>query len=115
MKKLIVLFAVVFAYSSASSYQVFNTSLTVTVRDDLGNTVADATIQLYEKEEDYLKEVNVVEETTTDKKGVGKFKKLKAIEYYVLVEKGDKNNFGGGEKIGKLEEGRFNKVTIIIE
>jgi hypothetical protein len=33
----------------------------------------------------------------------------------VLVKKGDKDNMGGGEKIGKLEDGKFNKVTIVIQ
>lgn len=115
MKKIFVLAIMAFVYTSATSYQIFNTSLTVTVRDELGNTVDGARIQLFEKEEDYLKEVNVAEETTTDKKGIGKFKKLKAIEYYVLVRKDDKDNAGGGERIGKLEEGKFNKVTIVIQ
>jgi hypothetical protein len=32
-----------------------------------------------------------------------------------LVKKGDKDNTGGGEKIGKLEDGKFNKVTIVIQ
>ena len=115
MKRLFALSIVAIMLMSAASYQIFNTSLTVTVRDELGNTVDGASIQLFEKEEDYLKEVNVVEATTTDKKGIGKFKKLKAVEYYVLVKKDDKDNTGGGEKIGKLEEGKFNKVTIVIQ
>ena len=44
-----------------------------------------------------------------------KFKDLKAISYFVLAKKGDKNNFGGGEQTGKLEAKRINKVTIVIE
>lgn len=116
MKKLILIPAFLMLISvSAISNQVFNTSLTVTVRDELGNIVEGATIQLYEKEDDYLKEVNVVTEDSTDKKGVAKFKKLKPMAYFVLVEKEDRNNAGGGEQIGKLEEGKFNKVTIVIQ
>lgn len=97
------------------SLQIFNTSLTLTVRDELGNTVKDASVKLFETEEDYLKEKNVVTEGTTDAKGVAKFKKLKAISYFVLIRKGDKDNTNGGEKIGKLEEGKFNKTTVVIE
>lgn len=95
--------------------QLINTSLTVTVRDELGNTVEGANIKLFETEENYSKETNAVAEGNTDAKGNYRFKKIKASAYFVLVKKGDKDNSGGGEKIGKLEEGRFNKVTIVIQ
>jgi hypothetical protein len=95
--------------------QLFNTSLTVTVRDEVGNTVAGASIKLFETEENYTKEKDAVSEGLTDAKGVFRFKKLKAAPYFVLVKKDDKDNSGGGEKIGKLEEGKFNKVTIVIQ
>ncbi|MCX8491955.1 MAG: carboxypeptidase-like regulatory domain-containing protein [Cyclobacteriaceae bacterium] len=95
--------------------QLINTSLTVTVRDELGNTVEGANIKLFDTEENYNKETNPVAEGTTDAKGSYRFKKIKASAYYVLAKKGDKDNTGGGEKIGKLEEGKFNKVTIVIQ
>ncbi len=77
--------------------------------------VEKAAVKLFEKEEDYLKEVNPVAEGNTDEKGVVKFKDLKSIPYFVLVRKGDKDNAGGGEQIGKLEEGKFNKATVVIQ
>ena len=95
--------------------QLFNTSLTVTVRDEVGNTVAGAAIKLFETEENYTQEKNAVAEGVTDAKGVFRFKKLKPAAYFVLAKKDDKDNAGGGEKIGKLEEGKFNKVTIVIQ
>lgn len=95
--------------------QILNTSLTITVRDETGNTVSGAEIKLFKTEQDYLKEVNVVMEGTSDAKGVLKLKKLEGISYYVLVRKDDKDNAGGGEIIGKLEEGKFNKATIVIQ
>jgi uncharacterized protein (DUF2141 family) len=95
--------------------QLFNTSLTLTVRDDLGNTVSGAEVQLFETEEDYLKEKNVVFSEVSDSKGVVKFKKLKPISYFVIVRKDDKDNGGGGERIGALEEGKFNKATVVIQ
>lgn len=98
-----------------SSFQLIKTQLTITVRNDLGNTVEGATVKLYEKEEDYNKEENAVAEGVTDAKGVVKFKDLKDIAYFVQVEKDDLNNFGGGEQTGKLEEKRINKVTIVIQ
>jgi len=109
-----IIFSLVFLVS-LSAFQLIKTQIVVTVRNDLGNTVEGATVKLYEKEEDYNKEENAVAEGVTDTKGVVKFKELKAIAYFVQVEKGDLNNFGGGEQTGKLEANKINKVTIVIQ
>lgn len=116
MKKLLILplFFVLITAINAEA-QIFNTSLTLTVRDELGNTVEGATVQLYNTEADYLAETNIFVEGVTDKKGVVKFKKLEGKSYYVLARKDDINNAGGGEQIGQLEEGKFNKATVIIQ
>ena len=98
-----------------SGFQLLRTTLHVTVRDDLGNIVEGASVQLFEKEADYTKEENVAAEGSTDEKGIVKFKDLKPMSYYVIVRHGDKDNSGGGEQTGKLEEKRTNKVTIIIQ
>ena len=98
-----------------SQAQLINTSLTITVRDELGNTVEGASIKLFDNEENYNKETNAVAGGVTEAKGTFRFKKIKATSYFVLVKKDDKDNAGGGEKIGKLEEGKFNKVTIVIQ
>lgn len=115
--KLILLFIIGFFSSSflLKPVQLINTSLTVTVRDEIGNTVAGASIKLFDTEENYNQEKNSIAEGITDAKGVYRFKKIKANSYFVLVKKDDKDNAGGGEKIGKLEEGKFNKVTIVIQ
>lgn len=98
------------------SMQIVNTQLHLTVRNELGNIEEGASVRLFQNEEDYRKEANQVGETAyTDKKGIAKIKGLKGISYYVIVEKGDKNNFGGGVATDKLIEGKINKVTIIIE
>jgi len=99
----------------ADPLQIISTSLTVTVRDDLGNTVEGATVKLFAKEEDYTKEINPVEEAVSDKKGIAKFKKLHPESYFILGRKGDKDNAGGGAKTGVLKKEHFNKVTIIIQ
>jgi hypothetical protein len=99
----------------SSSFQLIKTTLNLTVRDEVGNTVEGATVQLFEKEEDYTAEKNVVAEGVTDAKGILKLKDLKAISYFVIVRKDDKDNSGGGERTGKLEEKRINKVTIVIQ
>ncbi|HEX6891085.1 MAG TPA: carboxypeptidase-like regulatory domain-containing protein [Chryseolinea sp.] len=98
-----------------SAFQIVKTSLGVTVRDEVGNIVVGATVQLFEKEEDYTAEKNVAVEGVTDDKGYIRFKELKAISYFVIVRKDDKDNSGGGERTGKLEEKKINKVTIVIQ
>lgn len=97
------------------SFQLIKTQLAVTVRNELGNLEEGATVQLFETEADYKAEKNIAAEGATDKKGVIKFKELKAISYYVIVRKDDKDNSDGGEQTGKLEANRINKVTIIIQ
>ncbi|GAB1444470.1 MAG: carboxypeptidase regulatory-like domain-containing protein [Cyclobacteriaceae bacterium] len=116
MKKLLILpFVLLLMTAIDSQAQIFNTSLTLTVRDDLGNAIEGATVKIYETEADYLAETNVVIEDVTDKKGVVKFKKLEPKSYYVIARKDDMDNAGGGEQIGQLEEGKFNKATVIIQ
>ena len=109
------IFGIVSLAILVSSFQLIKTTLHITVRDDLGNIVEGANVQLFEAEEDYLKEVNVAAEGTTDKNGIVKFKDLKAISYYVIVRKDDKDNSGGGERTAELEAKRINKVTIVIQ
>lgn len=99
----------------ALSFQLIKTTLNLTVRDEVGNTVEGATVQLFEKEEDYTAEKNLAVEGVTDAKGILKLKDLKAVSYFVIVRKDDKDNSGGGERTGKLEEKRINKVTIVIQ
>jgi hypothetical protein len=97
------------------SFQIIKTQMNVTIRNELGNTEEGATVQLFENEADYKAEKNAVQTVVTDKKGIAKFKDLKAISYFVLAKKGDKNNFGGGEQTGELQAKRINQVTIVIE
>jgi hypothetical protein len=98
-----------------SGFQLIKTTLNVTVRDELGNTVQGASVQLFETEDDYNKEENVVAQGVTDAKGMLRLKELKAAPYFVIVRKDDKDNSGGGEQVGRLEANKINKVTIIIQ
>src|SRR5690606_4971150 len=115
MKRITQLSLLAILIAGLSGFQLIKTTLNITVRNDLGNIVEWATVRLFENEDDYSKEENAAAEGTTDAKGVVKFKDLKAIAYFVLVEKDDLNNFGGGEQTGKLEAKRINKVTIVIQ
>ncbi|MEJ1239626.1 hypothetical protein WBG78_15925 [Chryseolinea sp. T2] len=115
MKRLLIVFALFAVVGLASGFQLIKTTLSVTVRDEVGNTVEGAKVRLFENEEDYKSEQHMAVEGVTDAKGLVKFKDLKAIGYFVIAEKGDLDNSGGGEKTAKLEEKKVNKVTIIIQ
>ncbi len=112
----LILGAFIFSLTIITAHaQLLNTSLTITVRDELGNTVSGVEVRLFETEDDYTKEKNVAFSGVSDGKGLVKLKKLKAISYYVIARKADKDNSGGGERVSALEEGKFNKATVIIQ
>lgn len=115
MKQVLALFVVFAAFTVSTGSQIIKTTLSVTVRDEVGNTVEGAKVRLFENEEDYKSEQHMSAEGVTDAKGVAKFKDLKAIGYFLIVEKGDLDNSGGGERTAKLEEKKVNKVTVIIQ
>jgi uncharacterized protein (DUF2141 family) len=115
MKPIIKVLALSFFLIAILGFQIIKTQLAITVRNELGNTEEGVKVQLFETEEDYRTEKNVAAEGLTDKKGVIKFKELKATSYYVIARKDDKDNSGGGEQIGKLDANKINKVTIIIQ
>ena len=115
MKKSSIILIAIALMVVCSAFQIIKTSLGITVRDEVGNIVVGATVQLFEKEEDYIAEKNVAAEGATDDKGYIRFKELKNISYFVIVRKDDKDNSGGGERTGKLEEKKINKVTIVIQ
>ena len=115
MKQIFLFTFLIAASLPLAEAQIIKTQLHLTVRDELGNTVQGATVMLYETEANYKEEKNPAATGETDKKGVVKFKELKSIAYYVIVRKGDKDNMGGGEQIGKLESSKINKATVVIQ
>jgi hypothetical protein len=114
--KLLAFCGLILALTAFSSIQVFNTSMKINVRNELGNIEEGVAVQLFGSEEDYRNESNpVTEKLMTDKKGNVKFKELESKVYFVNAVKGDKNNVGAGVATAKLEESKMNKLTIIIE
>ncbi len=97
-----------------TGFQLFKTSLRITVLNDLGNVESEAVVKVYKTEEDYAQGVHVVKEGKTDKKGVVTFQDLEAIPYFISAEKGDMNNVGAGEKTEALETGKLNRINVII-
>ena len=94
--------------------QMIPTSLKINVRNELGAIESDVTVTLYANKEDYEKNANPVASGKTDNKGNIYFQHLTALNFYISAEKGNRNNFGAGEKIDNLGENKVNKVTIII-
>jgi hypothetical protein len=114
--KTILLIGITVVFFAFKSNQIFNTSLKINVRNELGNIEKDVSVQLFGNEKDYREEKNpVTEKQFTDKKGNVTFKELESKIYFVNASNGDKNNVNAGVETAKLEEGKMNKVTIIIE
>ncbi len=101
--------------SASFPIQLLPTSLKIVVRNNLGNTEENVKVQLYKSKEDYRNETQAVSVELTDKKGRVTFKKLEPIVYYINATKGEANNYGMGAQTDTLEEGRINKLTVIIE
>ncbi|GAA5038097.1 hypothetical protein GCM10011506_35320 [Marivirga lumbricoides] len=96
--------------------QFLKTNLRITIQDDLGNVQEGATVTLYENEEDYRRGENqVAEPQTTDSRGRVTFKDLEDKIYFVNATKGDMNNNMLGVQTAKLEDGKLNKVAIVIQ
>jgi uncharacterized GH25 family protein len=96
--------------------QVLNTSLRLTVLNELGNPVEGASVTLYNSQEDYRNEQNPVGETqTSDKKGRVRFGKLEPKVYFIHATKDDMSNAGAGSQTENLQSGRINKSTVIID
>ncbi len=114
--KLILGLVIILTAFSFNESQIFNTSLKINIRNELGNIEEGASVQLFGSEEDYRNETNPVTAVEiTDKKGSVKFKELEAKIYFINAKKGDKNNIGAGVQTDALEEGKLNKLTVIIE
>lgn len=112
----IVFFIVLCATAVSAELQILPTGMRLTVLSSLGNPVENAKVTVYKTWDDYENEENsVAGPAFTDGKGRVTFKNLEEKQYYVQVIKGDKNNYGEGEKTGKLKKGKINKINIIIQ
>ena len=114
MKKFVSIFLLAIILFSLAGFQLFKTNLRITVRNELGNIESGATVAVYKSKEDYEKNINPVALDKTDAKGIVTYDDMEPIVYYVTAEKGDRNNFGAGEKTEPLTPNKLNKMTIII-
>ena len=72
------------------------TSLEITIRDDLGNIIPNATVKLYQSETDYKNETNSLSVKTSNASGVVIFDNLTSIKYYFSADKDCLSNAFGG-------------------
>jgi hypothetical protein len=117
MKFLFLLSVMNFATKSSfhEPTQTLPTKLKVVVTDVSGVFIEGVSISIYETKEDYQSSENAVFTGITDKRGRVTFKEAKLIPYFVEAKKGDLTNIGYGVEIGKLSEGKVNRVVTVIE
>ncbi|HET6995732.1 MAG TPA: carboxypeptidase-like regulatory domain-containing protein, partial [Chitinophagaceae bacterium] len=85
-----------FQCSKKQSITPPSTSLKIKVTDNVGNSVAGATVKLYLTQANWQDQSNQVETTkTTDAGGEVLFSNVSPIKYYWRVEKGCQNNVNG--------------------
>jgi hypothetical protein len=118
MKKIIFLtfitFPLVFLSIELVAQKKIPTSLRVTVLDELGNLLPGSTVTLYNNQEDYTQSKNPISAAISNKKGLVNFKKLTAMSYFIDARKDDLSNDGAGAATDTLQEGRINKVNVVI-
>ncbi len=112
MLSMMLLFIVV---SESQAQKFLPTNLRITVIDGLGNYVEGATVKIYKSKDDYMNSENPVATLETNKKGIVKFKKLEPAAYYIDARTDDMNNDGEGVATEPLDEGKTNRVNVVIE
>ncbi len=98
----------------AAQAQILKTKLEVTVLDEIGNVVEGAKVMAFDNRVDYENLEKPGFEGVTDHKGKITFKGVIPTEYYLYIEKGDMTNYGGGEKTAKLDDGKTNRIRVVI-
>ncbi len=114
---IIALFGVVTISSSFDSHKpLLPTSLKISVIDIDSIPVQGVTVTLYGNKKDYRAGTNpLFPSKKSNAKGIVVFKKLKTQQYYIHAVLGDKSNIGEEVLTNKLQEGRINKVTTVID
>jgi hypothetical protein len=100
MKNFILLFTVFTSMITLSSCKKDDkpdpTSLELIVKDNRGNVISGALVELYATKDDWINETNQIGETQfTNEKGIVKFSDLMNLKYYFYVESDCFNNVNG--------------------
>lgn len=96
---------------------VESTSLKITVLDDTGNKISNASVKLFETENDYLSETNQVSNTmTTNSSGEVLFDNLSNKKYYWHIEKDCLNNVNTSyTSASVLQLNKVNTINTIVK
>ena len=114
---LIVIVGVTFSNSCTKDYlEPTPTSLELTLKDDLGNSVSGASVKLYSSQTDWSNGTNQVGTTQfSDASGNVKFSDLSSIKYCWLAEKDCQNNVHGAiTTTSALTANVTNTVNVIL-
>ncbi len=103
------------SFVGSASAQILPTKLKISVIDGNGNFVEGAQVTLYLTEDDYINSTNPFKAEKTDAKGKVVFKKLEPRIYFIDARTESQNNDGRGSKTDNLQEGKVNKVNVVIE
>jgi len=92
------------------------TSLELVLKDDLGNIVPGASVELYSSETDWNAGTNQIGTTlTSDASGKVKFTNVSNIKYYWFAEKDCKNNVNGAiTSASPLTANTTNSINVIL-
>lgn len=101
--------------SSTTQPPVENTSLEITVKNNFGNTLSNASVKLYRTITDWKNENNQIGETHySGSDGVVKFNNLTDSKYYWLAEKDCYNNRNGAQTtVDNLTKNANNTIDVI--
>jgi putative lipoprotein (rSAM/lipoprotein system) len=100
--------------SDMKDTEEFMIYLKVKVLNEEGDPVHGAEVKVYQSMDDFDRGINALDTKYTNKNGKARFSGLHKEEYYVHVEKDNKDNENGQIKTDKLHNVSFNKETVII-
>ena len=114
MKKLLVSLLSIVIVATLFSFQLMKTQLRVFVIDDLGKYRENVEVTLYDTPEDYNNSKPSYGPFKTDKKGRVIFHGVGKGPYYLEASIGDYSNGLTGQLTETLQEGRINKMNVVI-
>lgn len=114
MKKLFVSSFAIIVLLVMMSFQLIRTQLRVFVLDDLGKHREGVEVSLYHTAEDYNNSKPAFGPLLTDKKGRVIFQDVPNGPFYIEAVKDDYSNGLTGQLTDKLQEGRINKMNLVI-
>jgi len=96
------------------SFQFIKTQLRITVISETGAYVENAEVILYNSAEDYNNSKAAYGPLKTDKKGKVIFHDVSNGPFYVEAVKGDLSNGVSAQLTDTLQEGRINKINVVV-